>query len=494
MRSERSIHRQLIVSLLAGSGVLVLALGLGASALAARRLRQEFDQALLAKARALVTLTKQHRGEVEIDFADEFMPEFEAPSRPEYFQLRLGEGASLERSHSLGSRDLPFSQDVSRSPRFHDLRLPDGRPGRMVEIAFVPQSEEEEEVETALDPAAPPLQRRAAVLAVARGTEPLDSLIRSLHGTAIGLALLLMGGIALLVHFAVRRGLAPLEEIGRQVQAMDAERLDSRLTVQPPVRELSPVVEQLNALLARLEAAFDRERRFSSDVAHELRTPVAELRSLAEVGARWPDDRPAVEAFFEDARSIALQMERTVATLLALARCEGGLEQAELSRFDVAELLAETWAPLAAEAEARALRIETAATAEPVVGDREKLRLILGNLLSNAVTYSPPGSTVACTARVDGGALEITVANPAPNLAEADLPHLFDRFWRKDAARSNGRHAGLGLALARSLAAVLGFELTARLTPGQQLELSGSWGLSAAVPEAPSPLPFHSPL
>jgi signal transduction histidine kinase len=468
-----SIRRRLIVSLLVGSGLLVLALGLGASAVIARRLRQEFDQALLAKARALVTLTKQRHGEVELDFADELMPEFEAPSRPEYFQLWLADGTLLERSRSLESRDLPRFKDLSGSTQYRDLRLPDGRPGRMVEIAFVPQQEEDGDLfsETALDPTAPPGRLRSAVLAVARGREQLEALIRSLYGATIGIALVLMAGIALLVHFAVRSGLAPLEEIRHQVQALDAERLDSRVALERPVRELAPVVEQLNALLARLGAAFERERRFASDVAHELRTPVAELRNLAEVGERWPEDREAVLAFFEDARSIARQMERTVSTLLALARCEGGIEQTEPGEISVSELLGEAWTALEPEAASRALRLELTAPAAPIVSDREKLHLIVANLLSNAVTYSPPGSTVACTARVEGGTLEITVANPAPHLAPADLPHLFERFWRKDAARSNGHHAGLGLALARSFATLLGFDLTARLGPGQQLEL-----------------------
>lgn len=469
----RSIRRRLTVSLLAGSGLLLLLAGLVASAVVARRLREEFDSSLLAKARALVTLTGQHRGEVEIEFADEIMPEFEAPGRPEYFQLWLADGTVIERSRSLGRRDLPRLENLSNVPLYRDLRLPDGRPGRLVEIAFVPQPADDDHPlsETLHDPVSPPGQLRSAVLVMARGRERLEALIRSFYLATVGTAALLMAGIALLVHFAVRGGLAPLAEIGRQVQALDAERLDSRVEVQPPVRELLPVVEQLNALLSRLADAFERERRFSSDVAHELRTPVAELRSLAEVGAKWPEDRDAVRAFFEDARSIARQMERTVSVLLALARCEGGIEPTERNEIVLPDLLSEVWSALASEAEERAVRLEVDATPVPIVSDREKLRLILFNLLSNAVAYSPAGSIVVCAARMEDGVLEITVSNPAPHLAPEDLPRLFERFWRKDTARSNGRHAGLGLALARSLAALLGFNLTARLDPQQDLEI-----------------------
>lgn len=465
-----SIRRRLVVSLLAGSGLLILSAGLIASAVVARRLRHEFDRSLLAKAQALVTLTAQQDGEVEIHFADELMPEFEAPSRPEYFQLRLADGALIERSRSLRGSDLPRFENLSNAPVYRDLKLPDGRPGRLVEIAFVPQTEEGES-ETALDPAAPPGRLLAAVLSVARGREQLDSLIRSLYLATLATAALLLASLALLVHFSVKIGLSPLAEIGRQVQALDADRLDSRVAVQPSVRELSPVVEQINGLLNRLQAAFERERRFSSDVAHELRTPVAELRNLAEVGARWPEDREAVRAFFTDVTHIARQMEGTVGTLLTLARCEAGIERMERGEVSVSELLADAWEPFTKEAAARNLRFDLAAPPRSILTDPTKLRLIVTNLFSNAVTYSPSGSTVSCTARADDGTLEITVANPAPNLTSDDLPYLFERFWRKDAARSNGQHAGLGLALARSCAALLDYELTADLDPDRQLKL-----------------------
>lgn len=170
-------------------------------------------------------------------------------------------------------------------------------------------------------------------------------------------------------------------------------------------------------------------------------------------------------------QSIARQMQRTVSTLLSLARCESGLERPEPGEVSVAQLLAETRETLEAAAAARRLRLEIDASAQTLVADREKLAIILGNLLSNAVTYSPEGSTVTATARVEEGALEVTVANSAPHLTAEDLPHLFERFWRQDAARSNGQHTGLGLFLARSLATLLGLELTAALGPDQRLEI-----------------------
>jgi signal transduction histidine kinase len=460
----RSIRRRLTLPPLIGTAVLVLAIQLGLNTWIARRLSDEFDRALRTAASTLQGVTEQDNGELEFEFTHDLMPEFQAVTLPEYFQVWLTDGTVVARSQSLGNRDLPRSVHPA-GVRFSNLRLPDGRHGRMIEVAFVPL----------IEGGVPDGSPFSAVLVVARGREDLDSLIRSLNAAAFGTAALLAGGLGLLIYTSVRSGLAPLAAIQRQVTALDAGRLDSRVDVQPATLELVPIVDQLNRLLARLQEAFERERRFSSDVAHELRTPVAELRNLAEVGGRWPEDRPAVEAFFRDVGSIARQMERTVATLLTLARSEGGIERTAPSDFSLPELIAEQWEPLApAAAEGGRsfhLRCEPAGFEAQVVTDREKLGLILGNLLANAAAYSPAGSTIACTVRQADGAVEVTVANPAPHLAEADLPRLFERFWRKDPARSDSRHAGLGLALARSLAALLGLDLTARLAPGQVLEL-----------------------
>lgn len=478
--------------LLAGSCLLTLAAGLLLDNLIIRRLRSELDHALLTKARALVTLTHQADGAVEINFADEFMPEFSAPSAPEYFELWLADGTVLERSRSLGGRDLPRSPRLAREPAFRDLRLPDGRPGRLVEIAFVPQTEDDDDVwaEKLIDPTAPlPHDRlRTAVLVMARSRRELDLLIRSLYAVSFAVAALLALALGLLVHFSIRHGLRPLDEIGRQVETLDAERLDLRIRPRSPTLELTPVVERLNALLARLQVAFERERRFSSDIAHELRTPLAELRSLAGVGARWPEDREAVRSYFADVDAIARQMESIVVNLLSLARCDSGLEGLERAELDLRELIEETWSRFASDAEAKGLSFELDAGPHlTVVSDRGKLGMILSNLFSNAVSYSPAASAVSCSATVAGRKLEVAVANPAPLLESNDLPFLFERFWRKDAARADSLHAGLGLPLAKAFADLLGLELTAELDAGGRLVLRLRGPIEVTPPYCPPP-------
>jgi signal transduction histidine kinase len=308
--------------------------------------------------------------------------------------------------------------------------------------------------------------RSAATLLVAREREQLDAAIRWLDLTVAALGIGLMLALAGLMQLALRVGLRSLDRLTGQVRALDVGSLATRVDVAKPPREIAVVVEQVNALLARLEEGFTRELRLSSDIAHELKTPIAELRNLSEVGARWPEDRATVRQFFEDAGAIAQQMERIVVHLLALARYDEGREQVWTAPVEVSEIVDAAWKPLAREAAAkgldlhqeisRGLRFET---------DPEKFALVVQNLLSNAVAYSRPGTTVFCASEETADRRAVSFANQVENLGPADLALMFDRFWRKDEARAGGRNAGLGLAFVRAMADLLEIRIETRLDP-----------------------------
>jgi len=203
----------------------------------------------------------------------------------------------------------------------------------------------------------------------------------------------------------------------------------------------------------------------SSDIAHELKTPIAELRNLSEVGARWPEDRQAVRQFFEDARAIAQHMERVVAHLLALARYDEGRERVWTAPVQVAEIVDGAWKPLAREAAARELHLRQEVS--PILvfeTDPEKFGLIVTNLLSNAIAYSVRGSTIRCESEEVAGLASVSFRNRTDHLEAKDLPVMFDRFWRKDEARTGGHGVGLGLAVVRALADLLAIGIETRLT------------------------------
>lgn len=454
-----SIRRRLTLLLVAGFTVLLLGTGVYVERLLEERVTEEFDAALVTRARVLVSLTEQENGQIEFDYAPEFMPEFERSDRPAYLQFWLDDGRVLFRSGRLGSADLPRSETLPSRPRAYDLDLPDGRAGRAVQIAFVPRGPEAADDSDEVSDAAKTVDR-SVVLVVARGRARLDGLLGSIRWAVLGAGVAAVVLAAVFAWRAIVAGLRPVEAIAAQVETLDAEKLDTRVQLRKTPRELAPVVEQLNALLGRLEASFERERRFAGNVAHELRTPIAELRALAEVGARWPEDEAAVARFFDDAADIAGRMEGMVADLLLLARCQAGVERAVSSPTRLEDVITSTWSKVAPAASVPGLRFHLELPENLVVdSDPGKLAIVFTNVLGNAVSYARPHSEIRCVGTKNGITFRLDITNAAEPLSRADLDHLAEPFWRKDEARASADHAGLGLSVVSALARLLRLEV-----------------------------------
>ena len=224
--------------------------------------------------------------------------------------------------------------------------------------------------------------------------------------------------------------------------------------------EIAPIVTRLNDLMARLEEGFERERRFSGYLAHELRTPLAAIRSTSEVALKWPE-QATPEDYGAIAR-LAARLQQTVESLLLLARAEtisAGIVRDAVTLRPLVEECAAQHAERAREREVTlTMRLDETAVLQT---DARLLRIIMTNLIANAVEYAPLCSEVTLVCRATDRLFEVT--NAAPALTVHDVPQLFERLWRKDAARSDATHAGLGLSLARSCAIALGLVLIANL-------------------------------
>jgi two-component system, OmpR family, heavy metal sensor histidine kinase CusS len=465
-----SIRRRLTLGLALACGCLWSAGSLASYLVMRAGLVAEFDRGLETDARALALLTSDNAGQVEFDASAELAPAFARAAPPDFFQLWLPGGSTLERSPSLKGADLPLQAGPPESPALWDTTLPDGRAGRAVGIRFVPRPDEDSE--------APPASRppRAVTLVVARNRTDLDAQLRLLATTLLLATGASVAAAAAVVAVGVRRGLSPLASLAGRAASIDATSLQSRFPTADAPAELVPICERLNELLARLEASFERERRFSADVAHELRTPIAELRSGLEVALKWPED---TNRTLQDALAIALQMEGITTSLLALARHEAGLQPVSGVSVGIAESLREAWRPLASQAGEKRLSVAfDVAEGLRCRADAPLLRLVLSNLLSNAVEYTPRGGSVRCRATLADGSWRLSVSNGTVDLGAEDLPYLFDRFWRKDPARSQTGRSGLGLALAKACATAMEMRLEAEVPAAATLEIA----LSGRVP------------
>ncbi len=274
-------------------------------------------------------------------------------------------------------------------------------------------------------------------------------------------------------YWLAGRGLAPIQRMAIEAERMHAERLDARLPVANPFDEPGRLAIAFNALLARLEAAFAQLRRFTADASHELRTPLTVIRSVGEVGLREPhteaEYRDIIGAMLEEVDRLTL----LTTMLLELTRAEGGRTAMKREPFDLRKLVEDVAGFLAVLAEEGRVRIECDLPTVPVTasGDWTMLRQALVNLLDNAIKHSPPDAVVAIACRTHADRAEITVADQGPGIPAEHLPHVFDRFYRVDVARSrrdgNRGGFGLGLAIARWAAEAHGGRITAESAPGR---------------------------
>jgi len=453
---RRQLTRELLVAV-----VLLLCGGLAAVYIAARdAVTDQFDRALQAKARAISTLTSVENGRPRVTFTDRFMPGFEDYSPWDFFQLWDAEGDEIARSESLfPGMELPRQVGTLEHPSKWNFTLPDGRPARAAGFAFRPRGWRS-------------LSREAGSefqLVVASDRESLDRTLWQLLGLCGGIAALLVAATLWVIPRVLRRGLVPVNTLVQQATQIDAESLSTRFNVDRFPVELRPIAERLNELLGRLERSFERERQFSADLAHELRTPLAELRTQSECAIKWPESRdPELD---RETLAIARQMERVVTHLLALTRGDQGQLVARIEPISLHDVATDVWSSFAARAAAR--RLVVAWEVAPCRGEADPglLRSILANLLENAVDHATAGGSIQISTEAHAGGIALTIANTTMDLTAADVPKLFDRFWRKESARSGGQHLGLGLALSHSYARAMRWQLTARLDADRQLAL-----------------------
>lgn len=283
-----------------------------------------------------------------------------------------------------------------------------------------------------------------------------------------------------------RRALKPVDEVTEAARRIGIDNLSERLAAPGTGDELQRLTETWNAMLARLEGAVSTLSQFAADASHELRTPLAVIRTSVELALRRAR---SPEEYRESLRGIEAEAERMsqlVDNLLFLARSEAQPAVLPGETVELRLLEEHTVAEMQAVAAHRGVRIRVENQGLDrvyVFGNRTALARLLLVLLDNAVKYSPPGADVVLGLSLHHGAPEISVRDFGPGVAAEDQPHIFKRFYRADAARTNGGF-GLGLALAESIATAHNAKLSVESVPGEGATFRVAF--HAAVPEPES--------
>ncbi|HXR07406.1 MAG TPA: ATP-binding protein [Candidatus Acidoferrum sp.] len=280
---------------------------------------------------------------------------------------------------------------------------------------------------------------------------------------AIVLLLGLTGG-----WWVATRALRPIEDISATAVKIAAGDLSQRISTRETENELGRLAAVLNSTFARLEAAFAQQRQFTSDAAHELRTPITVMLTQTQTALQRERGAAEYRATVEACQRAAQRMRRLMESLLELARLDAGQETLQRRPFDLSKTVNECVELVKPLAEERGLKILCALPSLPCVGDPERMGQVITNLLDNAMEYNQQAGEVRLTGERPGGTLVLTVSNSGPGIAPEDLPRIFERFYRADKARSgSGGHAGLGLAISKAIVEAHGGTLEAASRPGQ---------------------------
>ena len=269
-------------------------------------------------------------------------------------------------------------------------------------------------------------------------------------------------------YWLSRRALRPVDRITRAAQEINSNNLAKRLDVPRTGDELQRLSETLNSMLGRLEASFNRIAQFTADASHELRTPLALMRTTTEVSLRTSQ---TVADYREAQEDILAELEKTsslLEKLMLLARADAGVETLQRAPVNLAECLRDACkdGKILAQAKQVKFSADIDGTDLVVQGDSQALHRLFLILLDNAVKYTPPGGSVTLGLRRSNGSAVAEFRDTGIGVSAEDLPHIFDRFYRADKARSREfGGVGLGLSIARWVAEAHGGSIEVQSTP-----------------------------
>lgn len=465
-----SIRRNLLIVVTSALAVLLIAVALLADYFVDRGLQARFDGELFAVARILQTLTLQEVQGVELHFSDAVMRTFSTSDKPDYFELTDASGNLIERSKSLRQVNARLHAADPRAA-IQWTQLADGTKGRVVSLHFRPGLGE------SLHASAATVKRLQVSLRVARAQAPLDRTAINFDVALVVAVLVVLLSTAGLVWWRVGRELDVIDLIAARTDAGANMQGGATISLENVPTELLRFVDSVNRATRALAQTLERERRWSRDLAHELRTPIAELRTLLDVAISFPQAHNA-HTVQRQARAIAIDMDSLVSSLLLMSRVEAGIEQISLQAVElhsVLELLIVR--QLDWQLEMRApFWIQT---------DPHLFKIVLSNLVNNARAYADPANSVRIVVLADAttGVAALEISNGAPSLAPEDLSQMQMRFWRKSARADASSHSGLGLSIAYALCEMLKLRISVRLSAQQVLtvQIDGLEVVSAPV-------------
>lgn len=465
MLPPRSLQNRLLLGFLL-SMVVILALGgLVIYRVIAVQLEEENDELLLDRLefyKAAMQLTV-YRGlpQAQFHMLEPDAARFQHRTNPDLFQawnVERGNAIPFRPPVLEGKPDLPRVPVEPGGVAFGSERLWDGRPARFCSTIFVPRK---------TDPKLPNIEVQ---LVVGRDLVTLQKTLSRVQRFLVKMGVAVMAAVLVVSWLIIRRGVKPVVSLTHQIEHMPLAEAGAHFSLPGAPTELQPVVGRLNALMDRVSDAIEHERQFANNAAHELRNPLAAIRSSIEVALSRTRRPEEYETTLEGLLHSQQGMQRIVDHLLLLARLESGHRQSEFvtEHAVFGKMLKKSWlncVDLAAEKKLRVTWQVSQAEAE-VVLPLSLTAIVITNLMENAATYAPPGGEVRIHASPADGVCRVAVENTNPGLRAEQMEDTFTPFWRADPNASGHRgNAGIGLALCRRICQTLGGKIAGAITP-----------------------------
>jgi heavy metal sensor kinase len=458
---QNSMQRRLIAAVMLSQLLLAAGLLLAGVMYTNRRLLATLDAELQGRAMsvaALVRYTEDATGKVYFD--DTLMPESIDPSHPDMFAVWTERSGLLTRSSNWPA-GLEISPNEARNHwnfRSNHIHY------RALRVSQVPVLDREE---------GKAFQPQTLTIVYAAPLLQLRGQVRE-AGVFIALAsLLLLGATGLLALWGIRRGLRPLELLAAQATRVSAENWDFQVPEDAQqVEELRPLTRSMAHMLERLERSFAEQREFLGNAAHELKTPVTVLKSTLQSLLQRPREGEEYRLGLERSLEDLERLEGLLQGMLRLARAEQsehGAQPRDLEAVDLGATCEEAIARIRRLADARNAQVHLLTNGRVLLrADPEDLQLVWVNLLENAVRYSAEGGSVEVViTRAESGRARVEFADHGPGIPAADLPHIFERFYRGDPSRTRATGGfGLGLAVAKALVEAYGGTIAAHSSAG----------------------------
>jgi two-component system, OmpR family, sensor kinase len=300
-------------------------------------------------------------------------------------------------------------------------------------------------------------------------------------------------GAVLVGYWLAGTSLRPVQGIMDEVEAIsDGRSLHRRLPVPRSADEMARLALTVNGMLARLEQSFGSLHRFTADASHELKTPLMVLRAGVERALVHPGVPAEILQSLDETLAQINQMSEMVESLLTLARADEGRAPLAVEDCDLRDLLGDVAETTGMLGESAGITVSSEMPDTPVrlSVDPHRIQEMLLNLVTNAIKYTPKGGRIALSLQDQGDAVVLTVQDTGIGIAPGDLPHIFDRFWRADPARSRTGDrpgTGLGLAITKWIAEAHGGSITVQSRPRR------GTSFSVRLPKSPSPAPLPVP-